>query len=156
MFSALAMLNVENESEEIEVIPLNVPENDTPVILPPRIFTALAFWIAIEPRPRLTRASVAVDAPVPPSAIARSSIPDTDPLVIRTLDISTKPDTAVRALPWNLMFPIDADTVPNFRAVATPNPLVTAFSADVGPPSTCSTWLYVSLILDPVKLATMA
>jgi hypothetical protein len=36
-------------------------------------------------RPRLVRASAAVEAPVPPSAIARSVMPEIEPPVIDTL-----------------------------------------------------------------------
>src|SRR5882762_4366531 len=39
-----------------------------PVIDPPVIATAFAFWVDIDPRPRLVRSPDAVVAPVPPNA----------------------------------------------------------------------------------------
>ena len=43
-----------------------------PVILPPVMFTTLAFCVAMLPSPKLSLASEGVLAPVPPSATAMS------------------------------------------------------------------------------------
>ena len=56
------------------------------VIEPPVIVTLFEFCVEIVPRPRLDLAVVASEAPVPPSAIARSVIPVTEPPVIDTLE----------------------------------------------------------------------
>ena len=53
-------------------------------MVPPVMATALAFWVDILPRPRLVRAVAASEAPVPPSAIAKSVMPEIEPPVIVT------------------------------------------------------------------------
>jgi hypothetical protein len=53
-------------------------------IVPPVIATALAFCVPSVPIPRFVLAFAASDAPVPPSATARSVMPDIDPPVIAT------------------------------------------------------------------------
>jgi hypothetical protein len=53
-------------------------------IVPPVIATALAFCVPSVPTPRLVLAVAASDAPVPPSATARSVMPVIDPPVIAT------------------------------------------------------------------------
>ena len=64
------------------------PLTSAPIIFPPVMFTLLAFWVAIVPRPRLVLAPEAVDDPVPPSAIVMSVIPFTSPPVMETLKLS--------------------------------------------------------------------
>jgi hypothetical protein len=65
-----------------------VAPTDVPLIVPPVRATVAASCVAIVPRPRLVRAAAAVDAPVPPSATARSVMPVIDPPVMATADAS--------------------------------------------------------------------
>jgi hypothetical protein len=55
-----------------------------PDTVPPVIATAFAFWVPIVPIPRLVLAVAASEAPVPPSATARSVMPVMLPPVIAT------------------------------------------------------------------------
>lgn len=60
---------------------------DTPDREPPEIDTLDDDCVAIVPSPRFVLASAAVEAPVPPSAIAMSVMPVIDPPVIETLPL---------------------------------------------------------------------
>jgi hypothetical protein len=64
---------------------IDVFDTVTPATVPPVIATAFAFWVPIVPIPRLVLAVVASEAPVPPSATARSVIPMILPPVMATL-----------------------------------------------------------------------
>ena len=55
-----------------------------PVMEPPVMLTKLEGWVAIVPRPRFARAPDASEAPVPPSAMARSLMPAMEPPVMLT------------------------------------------------------------------------
>ena len=64
-------------------------------MLPSEIATPLEFWVAIDPKPKLVRASAALLAPVPPLLMA--SVPDivmTPPAVIGP-PLNTTPETVL-------------------------------------------------------------
>ena len=121
--------------DSTSVSPEKLPVNVTPETVPPVIATALAFWVAMVPSPRLVRAPEASDAPVPPSATARSVIPVMVPPVTATLVMLTEPvplgarmrfpfvSSVLIVLPFSWTFSTEADPVPTFSAVATPVPL---------------------------------